>query len=132
MADRLLVGAHVITPVVALLRISGRELPVLASQVQAPEKTALLLLAREVQEEFPNRNAVPRGISFKRHNVLEPLVPDPLCDERCRQLLVVERLWMHAHHERFLVVGAIEDSDPPAFGETAARPPQKIVIEFLG
>ena len=39
---------------------------------------------------------------------------------------------MHANDEHFLVVGTIEDADPPAFRQPAGRAPQKIVLQFLG
>ena len=39
---------------------------------------------------------------------------------------------MHANDEHLLVVGTIEDADPPAFRQTAGRAPQKIVFQFLG
>ena len=39
---------------------------------------------------------------------------------------------MHANDEDLLVVGTIEDADPPAFRQTAGRAPQKIVLQFLG
>ena len=39
---------------------------------------------------------------------------------------------MHAHDEHFLVVGTVEDADAPALGKDAGRPPEKIVLQFLG
>ena len=39
---------------------------------------------------------------------------------------------MHADDEHLLVVGTIEDADPPAFRQTAGRAPEKIVLQFLG
>ena len=39
---------------------------------------------------------------------------------------------MHAHHEHLLVVGAIEDADLAAPGETLRVAPEEIVIELLG
>jgi hypothetical protein len=39
---------------------------------------------------------------------------------------------MHANDEHLLVVGTIEDADPPAFRQTAGRAPEKIVLQFLG
>ena len=39
---------------------------------------------------------------------------------------------MHADDEHFLVIGTIEDTDPPASRQTAGRAPKKIVLQFLG
>ena len=39
---------------------------------------------------------------------------------------------MHAHHEHLLVVGAVEDADLAARGETPRVAPEEVVIELLG
>ena len=39
---------------------------------------------------------------------------------------------MHAHDEHLLVVGTVEDADPPAFGKPAGGAPEKVVLQFLG
>ena len=39
---------------------------------------------------------------------------------------------MHPNDQHLLVVGTIEDADPPAFRQTAGRAPEKIVFQFLG
>ncbi len=49
-----------------------------------------------------------------------------------RKPLAAENLRMHPHHQHFLVIGAIEDADPPAFGKPQGRPPEKIMLQFLG
>ena len=41
-----------------------------------------------------------------------------------------ENLGMDAHDQHFLVVGAVEDADPPAFGQIAGGAPEKIVLQF--
>jgi len=38
---------------------------------------------------------------------------------------------MHADDEHFLIIGTIEDADPPAFRQTAGRAPKKIVLQFF-
>jgi len=38
---------------------------------------------------------------------------------------------MHAHDEHFLIVGTIEDANPPAFRQTAVRAPKKIMLQFF-
>ena len=39
---------------------------------------------------------------------------------------------MHANDQDFLVVGTIEDADPPAFRKAACRAPEEIMFQFLG
>jgi hypothetical protein len=39
---------------------------------------------------------------------------------------------MHPNDENLLIVGAIEDGDPPAFGKPVRRAPEKIMFQFLG
>ena len=39
---------------------------------------------------------------------------------------------MYSNDENLLIVGAIEDGDPPAFGKPARRAPEKIMFQFLG
>jgi hypothetical protein len=39
---------------------------------------------------------------------------------------------MHANDEHLLVVGTIEDADPPAFRKPARCAPEKIMLQFLG
>lgn len=38
---------------------------------------------------------------------------------------------MHPDDKYFLVIGSIEDADPPAFRETSCRPPEKIMIQLF-
>src|SRR5436190_1691103 len=57
-ADRVLVGAHVVAPVRALLRVVRGELPVLLRLLEPLEEAALLLALRDVQEELPDDDAV--------------------------------------------------------------------------
>ena len=49
-----------------------------------------------------------------------------------RKPLAAENLRMHANDQHLLVVGTIEDADPPAFGKPARRAPEKIMFQFLG
>ncbi len=39
---------------------------------------------------------------------------------------------MHADDQHLLVVGAVEDADPPAFGQIARRAPEKVVLQLRG
>ena len=46
--------------------------------------------------------------------------------------LAAENLRMHPNDQHFLIVGTVEDADPPAFRQTARGAPEKIVFQFLG
>ena len=70
-----------------------------------------------MQEELPHDDAVARQVSLEAADVLKPLLPDVLGDQRRRELLLRQKLRMHAHHERFLVVAAVEDADVAAVGQ---------------
>jgi len=39
---------------------------------------------------------------------------------------------MHANNEHLLVVGTIEDADPPAFRQMAGCAPEKIMFQLVG
>ena len=39
---------------------------------------------------------------------------------------------MNTGDQNLLVIGAVEDPDPPPLGERARRPPEEIVLELLG
>ena len=49
-----------------------------------------------------------------------------------RKPLAAQNLRMHPNDQHFLVIGTIEDADPPAFGKPARRAPEKIMLQFFG
>ena len=57
--DRFLKCVHVIVPVVTLLNICSRELPIFLWRVEAFQEAFFLLLARDVQKEFEDNRALP-------------------------------------------------------------------------
>ena len=48
-----------------------------------------------------------------------------------RQILLLEKLRVHAHRQHFLVITAVEHTDAPAARQTARGAPEKIVVEIL-
>src|SRR6185312_1400293 len=129
--DRLLVCAHVVTPVLALSHVRSREFPVLLRVVEALHEALLLLLARHVQEEFEDDDALPGKVILEAHDVGEPFVPDALADELRRQFLILQNSFVHAHNQDFLVIGTIEYSNPPTLRQTPGIAPQEVVSEIL-
>ena len=63
-ADHVLVGVHVVVPVLALPRVRAGELPVLLGLVEALEEALLLLLARHVEEELQDDVAVAGEVAL--------------------------------------------------------------------
>jgi hypothetical protein len=43
-----------------------------------------------------------------------------------------ENLRMHTNDQDFLIVRAIEDANPPAFGKPARGTPEKVMLQFFG
>ena len=82
--------------------------------------------------EFQHPGPVARQMPLKAADVLEALFPDPAVGDVWRQLLPRQHLGMHAHHQHFLIVRAIEDADMPALWQRSDGSPQKIVRQFLG
>ena len=69
------------------------------------------------KEELQNFRPLSGEVVLEMRDVGEPLVPDPLADERRGQLLPLQDLRVHAHDEDFLVVRTVEDADAPALGQ---------------
>src|SRR5215510_15781474 len=130
-SDRVLISCHVVVPVLALLDVTGRKLPVFFRLLDPFEKPFFLLLLRDVEKELANDNAITGKISLEVPDVLEALLPNVLRHQLRRQLLPLEKLSMHAHDERLLVVATVEDADATAFRQAPDATPHEIVIEIL-
>ena len=48
-----------------------------------------------------------------------------------REVLPLQQFGMHAHHQRFFVVRAVEDADASSLRDAHGGAPEKIVFEFL-
>ena len=71
----ILVGAPILVPVPALSKVGGRELPVLVQMVETLEEPALLLLLRDVQEEFHDPGAIAVEMVLEAVDVLVAVLP---------------------------------------------------------
>src|SRR4030065_351104 len=69
----------------SLPSVGLRDLTMLFGLYETLQETALLLLARDLQEEFEHGGALPRQISLKPANVVQALLPDTLGYDRCRR-----------------------------------------------
>jgi hypothetical protein len=114
-------------------QVGGRELPVLGRVVQAVEEPLLLFLLGDVQEDLHDPGAVAVEVVLKGVDVRITLLPHGLGRLFARDgPSSGQELRVHPDHEDLLVVGAVEDADPPAFGQRLGGPPQEVVAELLG
>ena len=51
---------------------------------------------------------------------------------RVRKPFAAQNVGMHPQDQHFLVIGSVENADPPAFRQVASRAPEKIVLQFGG
>src|SRR5215831_14853695 len=131
-SDRVLISSHVFVPILALLDVTGRKLPVFFRLLDPFEKPFFLLLLGDVKKELANDNAITSKISLEVPDVLEALLPNVLRYQLRRQLLPLEKLSMHAHDERLLVVATVEDADATAFRQMSEATPKIIMGQLLG
>ena len=97
------------------------------------QETLPLLLLREVQEELDDAGSVAVEMALQIRDRPIPLVPDRLVVvRRVREPFAAEDLGMHADDQHLLVVGPVEDADPPALRQITGRAPEKIVLQFRG
>src|SRR5215470_4348508 len=112
------------------MNVRRREFPVLLRLFKALHEALLLFLARHIQEEFQDDGSLSRQIVLEMRDVSEPLVPDPLSDERRRQLLAFQNLVMHAKDGHCLRVRPLEYRQPPTRGKAVQVTKQKIVLKI--
>src|SRR5579871_482457 len=124
-------GVHVVAPEAALVHVGGREFPVFVRLVEALHEALLLLLARQMQKELENDRPLPGEVILEARDIEQPLVPDALAHELRRQLLLLQDILVYTHHEDLLVVGSVENPDPPPLGQALDVAPEKIVVEVL-
>ena len=70
-------------------------------------------------------------VALEGADVLKALVPDVFRYAFLGQFLSGEKLGMHAHDERLLVVAAVENADPSALRQRFHAAPQVVVIEIF-
>src|ERR1700730_2854463 len=68
---------------------------------------------------------------FQIHDRAKSVLPDGLLVKRSISYsLAAKNLRVYADDQHFLVIGSVEDADPPAFRQVTGGPPQKIVLQF--
>ena len=129
----LFISLHVMLPIFPFVNVSGAEFPILLRLINAFEKSLSLLVLRQVQEKFDDAGAVAVEVLLQIYDGLIPLLPNGfLVEQLFRKALAAENLRMHSDDQHFLVIGTIEDADPPAFRQMSGRAPEKIMFQFVG
>ena len=128
MIEHVLIGVVVVVPEGALLGVARRKLPVLLRSLDPFQESLLLLLLRDVEEEFQDHDAVVREVLFEVVDVLEATIPNilVLCD--WRQPLPLQDLGMDADDQDFLVIRTVEDTDASPFRQPLRAPPEVVVV----
>src|SRR5450759_1020607 len=126
------IGLHVLFPEFPLLDIREAELPVLVGRIDALEESLALFLFRKVQEELDDPRAVAVEMFLHVHDGAIALLPDGfLIRQPIRNTLGLQNLRMHANDQHLLVIGSVEDADPPALRQSQRGAPQKIMFQFV-
>src|SRR5665648_335694 len=116
-----------------LVNICKAELPVLLGRVDAITKAVRLLALRQMQEDLDSPGAVAMEMLLEVTDRAEPFIPEGLpVDQLTWEALVVKDLRVNADDEHVLVVGAVEDADPPDLGQSTGGTPEEVMLEFLG
>src|ERR1039457_2221468 len=119
-------------PVFPFVNVREAEFPVLVRLVNTFNKSFSLLSLRQVKKEFDDPGAVAIEVALQIHDGTIPLQPDGFfIAQLFRKPLAAENLRMHSNDQDLLVVGTIEDADPPAFRQMTVRAPKKIMLQFL-
>src|SRR5665213_580861 len=85
-----------------------------------------------MQKEFQDQRAVTRHVTLEGVNVLVAILPQRRIRVAAwRQVLALENRRMNPNDHEFLIVGAIENADPAAFGKDPRCTPE-IVVRELG
>lgn len=109
------------------------EFPVLVRLVNAHKEALSLLVLRQMEKDLDDTRAIAVEVLFQVNDGAVPVIPDcSLVKQLIREPLAAQNLRVRANDQHFLVVRAIEDTDSPAFRETAGGAPEEVVVQFLG
>ena len=81
--------------------------------------------------EFDDPSAVAMQVAFQIYDGAISALPDGFLVERSiPNSLAPENLGVDADDQHLLIIGSVEDTDPPAFWKVTGGSPQKIVLQF--
>ena len=129
-----LIRLPVVIPQFPLSDVSETEFPVLRRFINALEQALSLFVLRQVEEELDDPGAITMEMFLQVHDGTIPILPNGLVllvEQFMRKSLGTKNLRMHANDEHLLVVGTIEDADPPAFRQMAGCAPEKIMFQLV-
>src|ERR1700676_3898874 len=84
-----------------------------------------------MQKEFYNPCAIAVQVLLKIDNRTISSLPHFRFGRRFVYALGTQKLRMHPGDQHLLIIGTIEYTDFPAFGQNAGGPPQKIMSQLL-
>ena len=114
------------------MHVRQAELPVLVRLIDARKESLPLFLFGEVEKYLDDPGSIAMQMPLQIDDRAITPVPDGfLVAQFFRQSLAAKQLRMHANYQYILVIGTIEDADPPAFGKAAVCTPEEIVVQFL-
>ena len=120
-------------PKFPLIDVGRADFPILVRLIDALQEAPSLFLLRQVQEEFDDDGAVAAEVFLQIHDGTASSLPEcPVADQLARNSLIAQDFGMNADNQHFLVIGAVEDTDPSARGQTARRAPEEIMTQFFG
>ncbi len=101
-------------PEFSFLDVVDAEFPILVGLVDPVEEPPSLFLLREMQKKFDDPGPVAMEVPFEIDDRAIAIVPDRLIVRlRVGQTLAAKNFRVDASDQDFLVLGTIEDADPP-------------------
>ena len=131
--EAILVSLHVVLPILSLVNVSCAELPILSRIIDTLKESLSLLIERKVQEYLDDLRVVAMKVLLQINDRAIPLLPDVLVvAQLLGEPLAAEKFRAHSNDENLLVIEAVEDVDPSAFGKAESGAPVKIMFKLLG
>jgi len=110
--EAFLIRLHIVLPEFPLRDVRETELPVLFRLVDTRQETLALLFLREMEVDLHYASSVDMEMSLQIRDRTIPVVPNRLVV--VRDGFAVENLGMSSDDQHLLVIGSVEDADPPA------------------
>ncbi len=112
--------------------VGEAEFPVFVGRVDARTEPLRLFISRQVQKDFDDLGAVAVQVVLEVADRPVALLPEGLVvDQLIGQAVSVQHRGVDPGDEDVLVVGAVEDTDPAAFGQAAGGAPEEVVLEIV-
>ena len=118
--EHILPCSHVVVPAGARLKVARIELPAFGRIIETAQEVAFLLVFADHEEDFDDGASVGRQLRFESVDFVVPCLPHFF---RLR--------FVDARHDDVLVMGPVEDGDPPVVRQLAFDAPQIVMVQFF-